>query len=163
MRWMLILALSIFSSVVFAGGADVPAELDKRYVESLQQLSAKLTECRKAEKTIDISDLIDKAYKAEVIKKIIAYSYAQAKFECSQSEYTNYLVLSNAYAEFLPSEGLDQKQKIDSIVSSYEKYRWEAIQNYSQLPKQVKQYAESLEYLKQPFEMFGVIDQINAM
>ena len=163
MKWIFVLTLSFFSLSAFSTNQSVPAELDQAYVESLERLSTKLTECQKAEQSIDISDLIDKGYEKAVIKKVVGYFYAKAKFECSQSEYQQYLVLSQAYGAFLPTDGVKQKEKIDALVSSYEKYRWQAIQDYAGLPDSVKQYAASLDYLQQPFELFSVIDQLNAM
>ena len=163
MRWMLFLALSCFSLTAFSASQSVPNELDKAYVESLKRLSTKLTECQRSEQSIDISDLIAKGYEKPVIKKVIAYHYAKAKFECSQNEYEQYLVLSNAYGAFLPSEGVKQKEKIDALVSSYEKYRWQAIQDYAGLPEAVKAYAASVDALQKPFELFAVIDQLNEI
>lgn len=163
MRALLLLILGFSCTSVFAENINIPQVLDKRYVQAIEQLSSKLTECQKSEKTIDISNLLAKGYNKENLKKLIAYYYAQAKYECSKAEYTQYLVHSAAYSSFLPPEANDKKKKIDALVTSYEKYRWQAIQDFSKLPEELKAYSQSLAYLKQPFELFSVIEQLNSI
>ena len=92
MKWTFFLSLSFCSFSCFAVTADVPQALDKAYVASLQQLSARLTECQRSEQTIDISDLIKRGYEKSVIRKVVAYFYAKTKYECSQQAYKEYLM-----------------------------------------------------------------------
>ncbi|MCG8313500.1 MAG: hypothetical protein MI976_09805, partial [Pseudomonadales bacterium] len=93
----------------------------------------------------------------------VEYFYSKTNFECSKSEYADYLIKSHAAAAFLPKEANKVKDKIDFIVTSSEKYRWQSIASYYALPEKARRAAESENIFDKPFDLMSVLDQLNQI
>lgn len=158
-----LLALASLVSVACHAQPEFPKVLDAEYVKSIKMLSEKLTECREAQKPIDISGLVGPSMTKDQLKVVIEYHYSKANFECSKAEYADYLIKTHAASAFLPDDAEKVKDKIDFIVSSSEKYRWQSIESYNALPAKARESAEAASVFGKPFDLMSVLDQLNEI
>lgn len=137
-----------------------PPVLQVEFAKSFEGLSAKVLECDSNKESLDAKSLAALKLTKAQLKTVLAYQFAKLKFECSREAYADYLIAAKAVQQFnSTSKKPETIDKLDALLTSTEKYRWDAQQRYSELPKVLRDRVESSGLFNGSFKMpFKVLD-----
>ena len=161
---MRLIAISLLFSFITVANAveEIPSTLTQQYAKSIETLSDKFEECRSSEENINFDKLNELGLDKSQLKVVLAYQFSRLNFECSKKEYADYLIASKALNEFSADKGKEIVEKLDKIIASSERSRWDAIERYSVLPERVRVKVESSNLFNKPFNLFNALPLIGS-
>ena len=159
----LIIISILFSFITVANATEeIPSTLTQQYAKSIASLSDKLEECRSSEENINVDKLNKLGLDKSQLKVVLAYQFSRLNFECSKKEYVDYLIASKALNEFSADTGKELVEKLDKIIASSEKSRWDAIERYRTLPERVRVKVEGSDLFNKPFNLINALPLVGS-
>ncbi|MDX1695705.1 MAG: hypothetical protein R3208_18205 [Ketobacteraceae bacterium] len=141
---------------------EIPSALTLQLAESIESLSRKLEYCRENEKTLNSEKIKSLGLERDELKIVLAYQFSRLHFECSRREYVDYLIATRAFNEYASQSGKEMMQKLDKIIASSEKYRWDAIEKYNALPQKIQKRVEESRLFNEPFNLLDSLPLVSS-